>query len=1609
MAVYGQYETVAELGRTRTTTVSRARPADGGWDLGFDDLGSDANFVLKAFHVRQAEDAGGDEAQRFLDRAHAQQRAVELGARHWAPILEAGTAGEDAYYVAHYYPRTAQGLAHTAGGVDAFTLYAVVAGALQGLVELHRTLSRPHGNLKATNVLIRTRGAITPGDVLLTDPAVEQDATIAGEVEDLYNLGEVIHETVLGARFGGPRAWPVPPSPAWTKLGKKGNRWLALCNHLLSPRAAENWLRVDDILEEVAALRPRKSRLRSRKLWVALAALAVIAGAGVGEYFHYAGEWRRLCGAYGDWAGPMSHRLASDPPREITQDAYLQEHLVRTLDEARKNHVELDPRAIGGSAEPLSILAENPPLSFAAVWKTERAARVVRGIDNSLAPGRWQALADLTRRRADYDKRNWPRLVEYAASVSDAASREKGAGRVTAITAVLDGGARLARLDAARVAARTRLDHLVAHAMGASIIRDRIGEFEALLRASSDSDVLLPTAPAVDDLIRQLQSAEQTVALFDDAVPLLADAAKRQRAYEVRGWTGAATALGALIDRAKPIGQLAGLRDDLAAAKRGWEEAEMQWTQIETRRRLFETSGDRVLATYRQYVAQSGLGGASDLASLTRRLAEINRDPAWIAAAKKVAAPEWATFDVVDFAQKSQAHRGFAGKTVATAGDLKTWLSEVDDYGSQLASATMKPDSNLGKPGKGDTDPPQVMTVPRPPATIASATTLPTPSTTMAEVEPRPAPATMASADPKPAPTTMAAADIKPGPTTVAIVLPTPPPATAESFTINPSPTTMASATLRPSPTPKDSVLPTPTDLTLQKSTPTRIDSTHPIPTTLAFVTPTTAPTVQPTTVAIVAPPKPAPPPPDPEKLRLKRERQQREKEIAAFVAESREVSLKVTSHEIKDAWRTRNDQIVARIERDHGVFGPGIKDERETLRGRLLQLDSAYQSIVAPLTIKPPPAAWGTPLVNALQTAVPRRADELKGLITLATTGDPKFESSLRELDDLDTQWRAAAAHLVTDAARVEQLLELGYAPGNKGAADGSPLNAALASVREADLYKNTAAVQQALEPLLRPVSVVETENAPSAMRLLVAAGDQPLGVRLAAWSKAGREITGPTLDEDLKLAAALLATAQAKLTDKARIESIKKRLETDVRARWLRLFENARREQDVETAIAMREKINGAVAVPLPPRARFNLALHDMRVAASSAKGSGIGSEVSTAAENLKKVVATLEPAQAAEPAVASVVAEIDRLGQGAPPDFTTLGPTSDSARVAGAKITWNPVADPAGDKVTYRALIATDATKEEIALIFRRVRPATNGPASWVATTETSLGLFSDLISAAGKWPDVRGAKLLPDYPARRDPRPGPRIWEWSLYARSPEITKTVNWLSDGFVPYGVDHYPRAIASDLNRSQIGNAEGERAEALNPSRRQPMQYLSPRAATFAALLAGCRLPTVAEWQAANQSVEKHLNVNLRDRTWEIELEHMSKRAFAGRCRPDAGMFVPAGEDSSDKIYPRVSGGELNDGVLWFHEVPAAAPVFVDLIGNVGEFVTDDAGKVYVIGGSALSPPTRPLDKPFGLAADQLTSGFSDVGFRLAFSEPAPGIEKLKGVLAASNYLLAK
>ena len=100
----------------------------------------------------------------------------------------------------------------------------------------------------------------------------------------------------------------------------------------------------------------------------------------------------------------------------------------------------------------------------------------------------------------------------------------------------------------------------------------------------------------------------------------------------------------------------------------------------------------------------------------------------------------------------------------------------------------------------------------------------------------------------------------------------------------------------------------------------------------------------------------------------------------------------------------------------------------------------------------------------------------------------------------------------------------------------------------------------------------------------------------------------------------------------------------------------------------------------------------------------------------------------------------------------------------------------------------------------------------------------------------------------------------------------------------------------------------------------------------------------------------------------------------------------------------------------------------FRNLVGNVAEFVFDDPAalakveptpaevdkllrasidKLRVIGGSALSSPDLKVETPYPVDPAEL-HGFSDVGFRLAFTAPAEPLQaRLRRTLTAQGYLL--
>ncbi|MFN7022545.1 MAG: hypothetical protein ACK4WH_14630, partial [Phycisphaerales bacterium] len=193
-----------------------------------------------------------------------------------------------------------------------------------------------------------------------------------------------------------------------------------------------------------------------------------------------------------------------------------------------------------------------------------------------------------------------------------------------------------------------------------------------------------------------------------------------------------------------------------------------------------------------------------------------------------------------------------------------------------------------------------------------------------------------------------------------------------------------------------------------------------------------------------------------------------------------------------------------------------------------------------------------------------------------------------------------------------------------------------------------------------------------------------------------------------------------------------------------------------------------------------------------------------------------------------------------------------------------------------------------------------------------------------------------------------------------------------------------------------------------------------------------GCRLPTADEWLAAASAFPEDPSArNLRDQTWARHRDHTRRVAASGRAAqaPAAGAFDNGGPD-------RDSAAPTDDGQLWFAPVdPAPSTRPTALIGNVAEYVVHADLPIpadprdprlpdilaahphafSIIGGSALSDPGLDPRSPRPVPIAEAAEGFSDVGFRLAFSGRHIGPEahtlaaRLERLLTPAPYLKGK
>ena len=464
---------------------------------------------------------------------------------------------------------------------------------------------------------------------------------------------------------------------------------------------------------------------------------------------------------------------------------------------------------------------------------------------------------------------------------------------------------------------------------------------------------------------------------------------------------------------------------------------------------------------------------------------------------------------------------------------------------------------------------------------------------------------------------------------------------------------------------------------------------------------------------------------------------------------------------------------------------------------------------------------------------------------------------------------------------------------------------------------------------------------------------------------------------------------------------------------------------DAEVVSALKLADKF-AVVPERLSPVTLFRLYLRDLRERAAKLGEDAKKDALVPIRDDFRRKVTALPDGLAARPSVAEFLKALDGIvdrkeaGDGAPGAGDGSGGLGKAGPTAGPAGRWSQTADPKGEWVEYVW------QERNHSLRFRRVQADGMRP-SYLCTTEVSVGLAIDAVAAADKWDDFRKAIRLAriaerDRRTEPDPRKGPRAWDATPGEEATLVLNRREWLVK--LPGG-EPYP---------------DGQAPKPPTPD--SPMQYVTPEAALYLARLLGCRLPTAAEWRQAcalHGSAQPEGERNLRDKCWLRQKEHAQARIALGLKTnwPDDDVFCPPG--MSVKVGTEAQPVTVaDDRLLWFADATPSSD-FRHLVGNVAEFVFDDPSgfdekfrdlaaltpqalasflsegkaKLGVIGGSALSPPEawngrdKPFDRALAVGLEAPPNGYSDVGFRLAFTAPTgTPIAAAKAFLVRNGYL---
>jgi hypothetical protein len=674
---------------------------------------------------------------------------------------------------------------------------------------------------------------------------------------------------------------------------------------------------------------------------------------------------------------------------------------------------------------------------------------------------------------------------------------------------------------------------------------------------------------------------------------------------------------------------------------------------------------------------------------------------------------------------------------------------------------------------------------------------------------------------------------------------------------------------------------------------------------------------------------------------------------------------IKTRSPRIDAYWQDWKSKLASRDEAKSRPNFALVKSQAEQMHSTLTDLDQEM------------PPVPGDLKGEFKAVAQRHREDEIGGLLASINPDSPQVDAlRLASAASAQGQWGKALVKLAADFPIRKEFLGPEDRPDARWAHQQTGFweDPEIQRLVAPDLKRLTALSELAAAPREELVQAARTadraEIAFEAWRQLGSQRIQP------SWPRGAGELA---TERDLR---DRVGGMLAKLKDPADHQKPQQLLAEQAPARWRNAIENSTDEQTLAAAWNSREAfgIDAAQTTSLSAPTRYNLSLWRTRQALAANDQTLLQESVTELAKSASEV---------RDPRAAALAAALSSQ--------TEKTPTGDQ---------------PLGDRVQVALLGAQPAIE------FKRV-DLPGGRPFYLCTSEVSLGVFVSVVEAAHAWEQCRRLPWAYQL-GQPDPRRGPRVWEWSASGLTPPQL----WLA---ADEDNDFAPQLRAERFNRMLLSNAAGGM-----PSPDQPMQQISAETALWFAALCGCRLPTPAEWQAAYQQYEKDdapQQTNLRDLTWELQRQYASSGRLAAPTPlwPYEDIFQPE-TDGRVSLINDMRTRATSDGALFFRPVGVqGGSVFHHLVGNVAEFLCSEPGKfeemrqknslaglgkfvhefassLYVIGGSALSGPNVPVDKP--LPVGRSDQSYCDVGLRLAFTAPPRSLaEKVKWAISGKVY----